>query len=230
MKTSKCILLIDDKDQSAVMRDIKYTVASTFDVEFLFIRTARPDLKKDDSEDVDPAKVEQEIRRLIDNKSVDFALTDFDLNNQNLDGLDIISMVHELRPNLKFLVYSGNWDKVIRKVISVNYQDASTEDIVNGVNRLIHNNIVDCIGRGEYKEELIKYLNRATYVSMEHRLVKLLRSNKDMTFQSCYPEFKGKTFGEIADIIEKRSDSRADEWIESILSQTIAYLVSVNHE
>ena len=47
MKTSKCILLIDDKDQSAVMRDIKYTVASTFDVEFLFIRTARPDLKKD---------------------------------------------------------------------------------------------------------------------------------------------------------------------------------------
>lgn len=230
MKTSKCILLIDDKDQSAVMKDIKYTVASTFDVEFLFIRTARPDLKKEDSEDVDPAKVEQEIQRLIKNKSVDFALTDFDLNSQNLDGLDIISMVHKLRPNLNFLVYSGNWDKVIRKVISVNYRDASTDDIVNGVNRLIHNNIVDCIGRGEYKEELIKYLNRATYVSMEQRLVRLLRANKDMVFLSCYPEFKGKTFGEIADIIESGSDSRSDEWIESILSQTIAYLVSVNHE
>lgn len=230
MKTSKCILLIDDKDQSAVMKDIKYTVASTFDVEFLFIRTARPDLKKEDSEDVDPAKVEQEIQRLIENKSVDFALTDFDLNSQNLDGLDIISMVHKLRSNLNFLVYSGNWDKVIRKVISVNYRDASTDDIVNGVNRLIHNNIVDCIGRGEYKEELIKYLNRATYVSMEQRLVRLLRANKDMVFLSCYPEFKGKTFGEIADIIESGSDSRSDEWIESILSQTIAYLVSVNHE
>lgn len=230
MKTSKCILLVDDKDQSAVTESIKYAVASKFDLEFLFIRTARPDLKKENSEDVDPDKVEQEIARQIADKSVDFALTDFNLNSHELDGLDVISMTHKYRRNLKFLVYSGNWDKVIRKVISDNYREANTDDIVNGINSLIHDHIVDCIGREDYKDELIKFLNNDSYVSMEQRLVRLLRANKERTFLSCYPEFKGKTFGEIADLIENGSDSRSDEWVEAILSQTIAYLVSVNNE
>lgn len=230
MKTSKCILLVDDKDQSAVTESIKYAVASKFDLEFLFIRTARPDLKKENSEDVDPDKVEQEIARQIADKSVDFALTDFNLNSHELDGLDVISMTHKYRRNLKFLVYSGNWDKVIRKVISDNYREANTDDIVNGINSLIHDHIVDCIGREDYKDELIKFLNNDSYVSMEQRLVRLLRANKERTFLSCYPEFKGKTFGEIADLIENGSDSRSDEWVEAILSQTLAYLVSVNNE
>ncbi len=230
MKISKCILLIDDKDQSAVIDNIKYAVASKFDVEFLFIRTARPDLKKDDSEDVDPTKLENEIQRKIADKSVDFALTDFDLNSPDVDGLDVIATTHKYRRKLKFLVYSGNWDKVIRRVISDNFHEANTDDIVNGVNRLIHENIVDCIGREDYKDELIQFLNNDSYVSMEQRLVRLLRTSKDRIFQSCYPEFKGKTFGEIADLIENGSDSRSDEWIEAILSQTLAYLVSVNNE
>lgn len=230
MRTKKCILLVDDKDQSAVMDDIKYRMNSKFDVEFLFIRTSRADLKKDDAEEVDPIKVKLEIQKKIIDKDVDIAVTDFDLNSAEINGLDVIEMTYSLRPSLKFLMYSGNWDKVIRCVIGEDYQKAEIDRIVDGVNKLIHRNIVNCIGREDYRDELIRYLSEEKYVSMEHRLVKLLRSNKDMIFQSCYPEFKGKTFGEIADIIEKRSDSRTDEWIESILSQTIAYLVSVNHE
>ena len=35
---------------------------------------------------------------------------------------------------------------------------------------------------------------------------------------------------EIADIIENNSDARSEEWIDAILSQTIAYLTTVNHE
>ena len=36
------------------------------------------------------------------------------------------------------------------------------------------------------------------------------------------------TFNEIADLIDNQSDARTDEWIEEVLTQTIAYLVTVN--
>jgi hypothetical protein len=80
------------------------------------------------------------------------------------------------------------------------------------------------------KESLMEFLQKEQNDSVEQRLIKLLRSNKDFIFQSCYPEFQEKSFGEIADIIENNSDARSEEWIDAILSQTIAYLTTVNHE
>lgn len=40
--------------------------------------------------------------------------------------------------------------------------------------------------------------------------------------------FKGKTLGEIADMIEKQSDKRVDSWTQELVEQTIAYLVKIN--
>lgn len=37
--------------------------------------------------------------------------------------------------------------------------------------------------------------------------------------------FKGKTLGEIADMIEKQSDKRVDSWTQELVEQTIAYLI-----
>ena len=36
------------------------------------------------------------------------------------------------------------------------------------------------------------------------------------------------TFNEIADLIDNHADARSDEWIDAVLTQTIAYLVKVN--
>jgi hypothetical protein len=137
-------------------------------------------------------------------------------------------MVHEIRPNVNFLIYSGNWNKVIRTVIGKDYQQASIEELVEGINNLIHDNIINCIGRTDYKDDLIKYLQKNKGETIEHRLSVLLRANGGMKFESCFPEFKGMTFNEIADMIDNHSDARSDEWIEAVLTQTIAYLVNVN--
>ena len=75
---------------------------------------------------------------------------------------------------------------------------------------------------------MISYLKQENNESLEHRLCILLRSNGEMIFKSCYPEFKGKSFNEIADLIDNHSDARSDEWIEAILTQTISYLAEVN--
>ena len=137
-------------------------------------------------------------------------------------------MTHQLRPKLNFLIYSGNWDEVIRTVVGKDYKKASIDELVGGINDLIHENIVNCIGRTDYKADLIEYLKKNKGDSIEHRLSTLLRAHGEMEFESCFPEYKGLTFNEIADMIDSHSDGRTDEWIEAVLTQTIAYLVKVN--
>ncbi len=228
MKEERCILLIDDKDQSDVADSIKLQLKNEFDLEFILIRTAASNLKKDGEEDLDTEKLKVEIETRIKNKNIYIALTDFDLESDSINGLGVVRMVHELRSKLNFLIYSGNWDEVIRTVIGKDYKKASIDELVGGINDLIHDNIVNCIGRTDYMKDLIEYLKKNRGDSIEHRLSTLLRAHGEMKFESCFPEFKGVTFNEIADMIDNHSDARSDEWIETVLTQTIAYLIKVN--
>lgn len=226
----KCILIIDDKSQTAVINGIKAQFGQEFDFDFIPIRTSAAELKKENSEDLDETKLKEEIRQRIFSKHIDVALTDFDLECDEFTGLNVVHMIREMRPKLNFFIYSGNWNKVITYVVGKEHKNATIEELVEGINKLIEAQIINCIDRTDYRDELIKYLRTEQNDFLKQSLMQLLRSNENVVFQSCYPEFKGKTLGEIADIIEKNSDSRSKEWIEMILSQTIAYLTTVNHE
>ena len=228
MNKTKCVLLFDDKDQKNIINNIKLRTKQEFDLDFIFIRTSAAELKKDDSENLDIEKLKTKIVAETKGRVIDIALTDFDLECDYLTGLDVIHLVHESHKNVQFLIYSGNWNKVIRRVIGEDYQQASPEQLVEGINQLIHDKIINCISRIDYQEDLLKYLRHRSEDSMEHRLCVLLQANGDEVFNSCCPELKGKTFGEIAEIIENKSDARSDEWIEAVLTQAIAYLAEVN--
>lgn len=228
MKQKRCILVIDDKSQSSVIKGFTSKYSKDFDLDFIVIRTGAAELKKDDSEDLDIDKLETEIETKIKGKHLDIALSDFDLECPYFTGLDAVHLVHEIRKNVSFFVYSGNWNEVIKSVVGQEYQKASVKELVGGINKLLKSQIIDCIDRTDYQEILIDYLKKDKGNSIEHQLAILLRANGDMKFESCFPEFKGMTFNEIADMIESHSDARSDEWIEAILAQTIAYLVKVN--
>lgn len=228
MKQKRCILVIDDKSQSAVTKGFTSKYSKNFDLDFIVIRTGAAELKKDDSEDLDIDKLKTEIETKIKGKHLDIALSDFDLECPYFTGLDAVHLVHEIRKNVSFFVYSGNWNEVIKSVVGQEYQNASIKELVGGINKLLKSQIIDCIDRTDYQEILIDYLKKDKGNSIEHQLAILLRANGEMKFESCFPEFKGMTFNEIADMIESHSDARSDEWIEAILAQTIAYLVKVN--
>ena len=138
MKQKRCILLVDDKDQSVVIENIKIQLRNEFDLDFIVIKTTDPDFKKDDSEDPDVEKIKNEIKSKIKGKSINVAFTDFDLECSYLNGLDIVTIVHDFRPTINFFIYSGNWDKVISTVVGETPHNASTEQLVEGINKLIH--------------------------------------------------------------------------------------------
>lgn len=228
MKQKRCILVIDDKSQSAVIKGFKSKYSKDFDLDFIAIRTGAAELKKDDSEDLDIYKLKTEIESKIKGKHLDIALSDFELECPYFTGLDAVDLVHKIRKNVSFFVYSGNWNEVIKSVVGQEYQKASIEELVGGVNKLLNSQVIDCIDRTDYQDILIDYLNKEKGNSIEYQLATSLRVNGEMKFESCFPKFKGMTFNEIADMIECHSDARSDEWIKAILVQTIAYLVKVN--
>lgn len=228
MKQKKCVLVIDDKSQSTVIKGIESVLIKDFDIDFIPIRTSAAELKKDDSEDLDVDKLKADIESKIKNKHIDIALSDFDLECPYFTGLDAVHMVHEIRENVSFFIYSGNWNKVIESVVGKEYQKASIDELVKGVNKLIKAQIIDCIDRIDYQETLIDYLKKNKKDTVEHRLATLLRAHGELKFESCFPKFRGKTFSDIADMIDNHSDARTDEWIEAVLTQTIAYLVKIN--
>ena len=228
MKQKRCILVIDDKSQSAVIKGFTSKYSKDFDLDFIAIRTSAAELKKDDSEDLDIDKLKTEIESKIKGKHLDIALSDFELECPYFTGLDAVDLVHKIRKNVSFFVYSSNWNEVIKSVVGQEYQKASIEELVGGVNKLLNSQIIDCIDRTDYQDILIDYLNKEKGNSIEYQLATSLRVNGEMKFESCFPKFKGMTFNEIADMIECHSDARSDEWIKAILVQTIAYLVKVN--
>lgn len=228
MKQKRCILVIDDKSQSAVIKGFKSKYSKDFDLDFIAIRTGAAELKKDDSEDLDIDKLKTEIESKIKGKHLDIALSDFELECPYFTGLDAVDLVHKIRKNVSFFVYSGNWNEVIKSVVGQEYQKASIEELVGGVNKLLNSQVIDCIDRTDYQDILIDYLNKEKGNSIEYQLATSLRVNGEMKFESCFPKFKGMTFNEIADMIECHSDARSDEWIKATLVQTIAYLVKVN--
>ena len=227
-KPKKCILIIDDKSQISVIKGIESMLIKDFDLDFIPIRTTASELKKDDSEDLDIDKLKDDIKSKIKNKHIDIALSDFDLECPYFTGLNAVHMVHEIRENVSFFIYSGNWNKVIESVVGKEYQIASIDELVKGVNKLINAQIINCIDRTDYQETLIEYLKKNKNDTIKHRLATLLRAHGELKFESCFPNFRGKSFSEIADMIDNHSDARSDEWIETVLTQTIAYLVNVN--
>ena len=114
MKKSKCILLFDDKDQKSIINNIKLSTKQEFDLDFIFIRTSSAELKENDSEELDVEKLKAKIISETRGKHIDIALTDFDLECDFLNGLDVVRIVHERHKNVNFFIYSGNWNKVIK--------------------------------------------------------------------------------------------------------------------
>lgn len=58
-------MLVDDKDQGDVTESIRIQMRSEFDLEFILIRTAAPEYKKDDSEEIDLDKLRDGIKTSI---------------------------------------------------------------------------------------------------------------------------------------------------------------------
>ena len=229
MKKKVTVLIIDDVDQSKIIDALKKQLKRKCEFEAISIRTTDVELREDGSDHLDVRKLKERIKDLISSKHINWALTDFNLSEDDIDGIDVVEILTELRKNLKIIMYSGNRNAVVKRVLGkVKLQEATEEEIVEAVRKLMEYQIIDYVKRDEYKDKLIELINRDDEPTVHDYFLEQLRQHSEMEFKSCYAPLKGKTLGEIADMIEKQSDKRVDSWTQELVEQTIAYLVKIN--
>ena len=230
MKVEKRILIIDDRSQDAPIRELKQKVKPEFELVCEEIVTKRHALRKANSNDLDFEKLKAKINEVFDRyRWFDLILTDFDLEDPgNIDGLDVVDYIRSCRKKTKIIMYSANLSKVVKKVVHSDEGTLSEQQIVEAIIKLIDYQINDYVDRISYVEKTISFLKKNKEFSTQDEFLKLLYEHKDMTFNSCFPDFAGKKFGEIADIIDKKADARSNDWLLALIKQTMAYLTKVN--
>ena len=229
MKKKVTVLIIDDVAQLKIIDALKKQLNRKCEFEAISIRTTDVELREDGSDHLDVRKLKERIKDLISSKHINWALTDFNLSEDDIDGIDVVEILTELRKNLKIIMYSGNRNAVVKRVLGkVKLQEATEEEIVEAVRKLMEYQIIDYVKRDEYKDKLIGLINRDDELTVHDYFLEQLRQHSEMEFKSCYAPLKGKTLGEIADMIEKQSDKRVDSWTQELVEQTIAYLVKIN--
>lgn len=230
MKLKKTILVIDDKDQTREMESIQEDLDDRFEFTWQGIWTAKPEFRKEGSNDPDIDKLRNKISILYNEyKHFDLILSDFDLNAKGIvDGIDLIEYIKELKPKAKILMYSGNYTDAVRKLIKNPSKQLTELQIAEAVSKFINYKLVDCTDRISYRDRTIAYFKEEKEISITDELIKLLYEHGEMVFNSCCPKYKGKRFSEIAEELEHGNHSYTDEWIMAMIHQIIAYLVEVN--
>lgn len=229
MNKKVAILIVDDKSQDVNIRALELQLKRTCDLAVTAICTTDESLRIEESDHLDKDKLFKKIDECLLNKRIDWALTDFDLAETYVDGLDVAEYLAEKRKSIPVIMYSGNINSVIKKAVNqASIQDLNEDELVEAIRKLINCNIVDYVKRDDYKHAIIEKINQNLQPTVEDFFLQQLRQHSEMEFKSCYPRLKGKTFGQIADLIESRGDKRTDAWMNELIEQTIAYLVKIN--
>lgn len=231
MKEEVSILIIDDTNQESNKQVLELRLKKICTPRIEQILTNSIELRKEDGSDhLDPNKLTILLKEKLCGNRIDWIVTDFNLGEEDLDGIDVIRIMQRIRPfrHKNVILYSGNIQSAIKKVINETNTADSEDAVVHAVVKFIDLPIFRFEGRQDYKDTLVDAISKKGRVSLEERLLKLLHTHGNLIFNSCFPPFEGKTFGEIADIIENESDARGEEWLQELIEQIIAYLIKVN--
>lgn len=231
MKEEIFILVIDDADQEATIHALELRLKKFCSPRIEQIHTGAIELRKNDGSDhLDATKLKALLEEKLKGRRIDWIATDFNLGEEEIDGIDIVRMMLNIRrfKHKNIILYSGNIQSAIRKILNEAKTSDSEDDIISAVEKFIELPILSFNGRQDYKDILVELISKNNHLSLEDKLLKLLYTHKDKVFNSCFPPFAGKTFGEIAEIVENESDARSEEWLHALIDQTMAYLLQVN--
>lgn len=227
MNPTRRLLLIDDESQKNSLEKIENSIKDRLFIESKQIEVLHTDYL-DDKANLMPERVYEAIETALKSARYDLILVDYSYGQVGIDGLDVIKQIRKKHPKDDLILYSANQREIIAKVVGENLKDSSSDKIISGINELMNFRIAKIVSRPAMDSEIIGYLRSDTTFSPYGFIVNVLRENRDKIFLSCYPKLSGKTYGEIADLIDGGENGMGNEWLSAILEQLIVYLSEVN--
>ena len=227
MNPTKRVLLIDDEPQGNSLEKIANGVKERLVFESKQIEVLDKDYL-DGQANLVPEKIYQAIDEAMKVTHYDLILVDYSYGQDGIDGLDVIKHIRVRHQKDEVFLYSANQKEIIRKVVGDDFKKSSSEDIVNGINELMNFRIAKIVSRPMMDSVVVGFLKQDASFSPYGFIVNMLREHPDKMFLSCYPKLSGKTYGEIADLLDEGGNGMANEWLSAILEQLVVYLSEVN--
>jgi len=228
MMNKNCII-IDNEDQSEIIEKLvrdgkakgitidceQFNVGSTFENELLTDGV------------IDINKVVNEYKKRFKNQTFQLAAFDWDLSDPKTDGIELMRQFthHKIFKNTPKLLYSGLLeDKLSSKIEEYKKGDLSKKDLLDRIKTLINADIKGFVGRENYDRDIIGILE-GTDETLDLIIEEELNKLPELRFSNKFinEKFKGKTFYEIATILEE-NDLLRNAFKKEIIQQVVAYL------
>lgn len=222
-------LLIDDEKQDANFPTIKSEgLKFNIDIEIYQFNVGNQE-RRDllENEEISLQKVVQVFKKEF--KNIKFDIIAFDWNiGSGIKGPTIIQYFNDLgiRKNVTKILYSGALREEVEKLFDDYRKNPKMpfNKIWGQLNPLLTTNALAFAGKENYEVELVQQLRKIDD-SFDSSIEEELRKYNNNIFKHGFPnkQFKGKTFGEIADIIDGDPNLRND-LTKEITQQIMAYL------
>ena len=230
-------LIIDNEDQSEeiekLIRDASNIGIELSCFQFNVGNTAYSEILSDGLIDID--KVITEFKSKFKNEYFDIVAFDWDLEDEHITGVELIrhftsKKVVRFSPKI---VYSGVLDEVLKKIVQENLDliktDGKFKPVLkqNGITKiksLVKNRVFEYLDRDSRDSMILKFLKEEIQ-STELIVSQILYKYPNFKFENNFvnTKFNGRTFQEIADILEN-DDFTGNEFKREVIHQVIAYL------
>lgn len=223
----KNIIIIDDEDQSAQKEYIESILKRDSEIEVHLIWTTEETL--DDEGCISEEKLRRRLLEIMKGRSIDLILTDYELSDEKISGIEVVKMVKEIRAKVPVIMYSGKINEVIGRLLG-DYKTRDAEDLIQSINEFMSWGIEEFIGRGKYSDDAIKFIKKKKRAQVDDIFIKKLREIGDQKCEVGYPDWRNLTLNEICEIIENRKDARSDIWMDDMIEQVVAYISKTAEE
>jgi hypothetical protein len=225
------MLVIDDVDMTSTTDSLKVTLTrDQINLTSSFIH-----LNSDfyDAQDkLDLSRILDAVREERQRGRFDLIMVDYDYGDPGeLNGISIIRGLREVFPKESIILYSGLRREVIKELIKTGrgtgeINPADLEQIASRFDDLMKMKIEAFIRRDGFVSEATKMLKQKKYKDVKELLIDKLSQHTDLVVRAQGMRgINGKT---LKDIIESlNSDAQAQNWLDEILDELIAYLTKI---
>lgn len=223
----KNIIIIDDEDQNAQKEYIESILKRDFDIEVHLINTTEDALGDDGT--INEELLKNCLMEIMKGRSIDLVLTDYELSDETISGIEVVKMVKEIRPKVPVIMYSGKKKEVLARLLG-DYQNRDEDDLIASINEFMSWGIEEFIGRGKYSDDAIDFVKKKKKAQVDDVFIMKLREIGDQKCEVGYPDWRNLTLNEICEIIENRRDARSEIWMGDMIEQVVAYISKTAEE
>lgn len=186
----------------------------------------------DNQDKLDLSLIRDAVKRERQQGRFDLIMVDYNYGNAHgLNGISIIRMLREIFPKESIILYTGLRQEVIKELIKTgrgtgDINPADLEQIASRFDDLMKMKIEAFIRRDGFVSEATKMLKQKKYKDVKELLIDKLSQHTDLVVRAQGMRgINGKT---LKDIIESlNSDAQAQNWLDEILDELIAYLTKI---